>query len=94
MRTQSKSTIELATQLLEVIELRKELEKNEKELKDRVKAIMGEEKVLDTGSVLILLDDRERTDLDKKRLTQELGMDLIRQYETKSTFQIMTVRSK
>jgi hypothetical protein len=44
--------------------------------------------------VLILLDERQRTDLDKKRMVQDLGMDLIRQYETTSSFQMMTVRSK
>jgi hypothetical protein len=44
--------------------------------------------------VLILLDERQRTDLDKKRMVQDLGMDLIRQYETTSSFQMMTVRAK
>lgn len=94
MKTIAKEKVELAERLLKVIEARKELEKEEKALKDTVKEIMGEEKVLEAGPILILLDDRQRTDLDKKRMVQDLGMDLIKQYETLSSFQIMTVRSK
>jgi hypothetical protein len=94
MKTVAKEKVELAERLLKVIEARKELEKEEKSLKDSVKEIMGDEKVLEAGPVLILLDDRQRTDLDKKRMVQDLGMDLIKQYETSSSFQVMTVRSK
>ena len=92
MKTIAKEKVELAERLLKVIEARKELEKEEKALKDTVKEIMGDEKILEAGPVLILLDERERTDLDKKRLVQDLGMDLIKQYETHSSFQVMTVR--
>lgn len=94
MKTVAKDKVELAERLLKVIEARKELEKEEKALKDSVKEIMGDEKMLEAGPVLILLDERQRTDLDKKRMVQDLGMDLIRQYETTSSFQMMTVRSK
>ncbi|MFM1782202.1 MAG: hypothetical protein RLZZ181_1007 [Pseudomonadota bacterium] len=83
MKTVAKDEVELAERLLKVIEARKELEKEEKALKDSVKEIMGDEKMLEA-----------RTDLDKKRMVQDLGMDLIRQYETTSSFQMMTVRSK
>lgn len=94
MKTIAKEKVQLAERLLKVIETRKELEKEEKALKDEVKELMGDEKLLEAGPVLILLDDRQRTDLDKKRMIQDLGMDLIKQYETLSSFQIMTVRSK
>lgn len=94
MKTIAKEKVELAERLLKVIEARKELEKEEKALKDTVKEIMGDEKILEAGPILILLDDRQRTDLDKKRMIQDLGMELIRQYETASSFQVMTVRSK
>ena len=94
MKTIAKEKVELAERLFKVIEARKELEKEEKALKDTVKEIMGDEKILEAGPILILLDDRQRTDLDKKRMVQDLGMDLIKQYETSSSFQIMTVRAK
>lgn len=94
MKTVAKENVEIAQKLFNTIEARKQLEKAEKELKDRVKELMGTEKMLDAGNILILLDDRERTDLDKKRMTLDLGLDLIKQYETKSSFQIMTVREK
>lgn len=94
MKTIAKEKVQLAERLLKVIETRKELEREEKALKDEVKELMGDEKLLEAGPVLILLDDRQRTDLDKKRMVQDLGMDLIKQYETLSSFQVMTVRSK
>lgn len=94
MKTISKEKVELAERLLKVIEARKELEKEEKALKDTVKEIMGNEKMLEAGCVLILLDERERTDLDKKRMTADLGLELIKRYETHSSFQVMTVRAK
>jgi len=94
MRTQSQKNIELAQDLFNAIELRKELEKKEKELKEQIKLIMGEEKLLEAGSIFITLDDRERTDLDKKAMIQELGMDLIKRFEKTSSFVMMSVKQK
>lgn len=94
MKTQSQDKIKIAKTLYKLVEDRKRLEKEEKELKDKIKLIMGSEKVLEADNIIILLDERERTDLDKKKMVTDLGMDLIKQYETKSTYQIMTIKEK
>ena len=94
MKTVNANNIELATSLLNTIELRKELEKKEKELKDQVRLIMGENKFMEAGEVIILLDERERTDLDKKTLKLDFGAELIEKYEKTSTFIVMNVRTK
>ena len=94
MKTVAKSNIELAENLFKVIEARKELEKRETELKEQVKELMGEESILEAGSIFISFDERSRTDLDKKKMQQELGLELLKQFEKTSTFRVMQVIKK
>lgn len=94
MRTIAKSNVELAESLFKTIELRKELEKREAELKEQVKELMGEETILEAGPIFISFDERLRTDLDKKKMQQELGLELLKQFEKTSTFRVMQVIRK
>lgn len=94
MKTVAKSNIELAENLFKVIEARKELEKRETELKEQVKELMGDESILEAGSIFISFDERSRTDLDKKKMQQDLGLELLKQFEKTSTFRVMQVIKK
>lgn len=93
MRTEQMDQIQIAQELFSILELRKEVEKKEKELKESIKAIMGDEKFLDAGNVVITLAERTRTDLDKKGLLAQFG-DAVKAFEKVTTFQVMNVVSK
>lgn len=92
MRTRDKETIELVSKLNEVIEARRVVEKHEKELKEQIKLIMGSEALLEAGSLMVLLESRSRSDLDKKALTQDLGEDVVLKYTKTTTYSMMSIK--
>jgi predicted phage-related endonuclease len=75
--TKSDEKTKKALRLYELIELRKVMEKEEKELKDYFKTVIGKENGLSAGPVLIVLMDMERTGVDKKLLTAEVGPEVV-----------------
>lgn len=91
MRTQSKTKTGLVAELAEIIRLRKEFEKREKELKDQVKSLMGTDLMLETEGFIVLLKDRHRKDLDKTAIMHDLGKAFFERYEKETIYQIMEV---
>ena len=94
MKTQKQDTIELVKQLAHTIEIRKEIEKQEKAIKEQITAIMGEEQVLEAANFLVTRKERSRTDLDKKSMLTELGEAFLKKFERVTTYFIIEVVEK
>jgi uncharacterized protein (UPF0335 family) len=93
MRTESQSTITLVMRLNQVIEQRKALEKQEKDLKSQVKEVMGMNATLEAGDFMVFVEDRTRSDLDKAALAQDFGTEVLAKYMKSSHYEILTVKS-
>lgn len=91
MKTQSIAKTGMVAELAEVIRLRKEFEKREKELKDQVKSYMGSNLFLEAEGFMVILKDRSRRDLDKDAIMHDLGVQFFKDYERETTYQIMEV---
>jgi hypothetical protein len=77
MKTTSKDKIKKAQRLAEVIELRKQIEKEESELKGFFKDEITDG-VLEAGAVIIQIEQKTRESLDREGLEKELGAKLIK----------------
>ena len=93
-QTQSKKHLENAAKLISLIEKRKKIEKEEKELKSHFKAHMNEigELNLKAGNIMINLTDVIKTSLDKKALINDHGEDFVKKYENQTEYQKMEVK--
>lgn len=89
INTVKKETSEKAKLLLNVIEQRKHLEKLEKELKNDFKALLGSEVAINASGILISLDSRNRTSLDKEALKAVIDLS---PFEKVSSYQVMSVK--
>jgi hypothetical protein len=78
--------IHMAQRLAAVIDQRRELEKEERELKEHFKAEFGSSSILQVGDVIITAEERTRTSLDKSKLIAVYGKDTMAQYETVTTY--------
>ncbi len=92
MKTVQKGIINMVQQLNDIIELRKAQEKIEKELKATLKEFMGTDSMLEAGSFIVLVEDRVRTDLDRKALTVELGLEFMDKFTKISHYDILTIK--
>jgi len=91
-----KTDAKLATELLEVIEQRKCLDKRESDLKDLFKTKLNSQGIttLSVGGVLISLVSKERSSLDKKGLVAAFGEKLIQGFEKVSKYVQVDVKSE
>lgn len=94
MKTRSADKIKIVKKLYQTIEARKKLEKEEAQLKEEVKLIMGDEKTLEADDFMVSLDERSRTDLDKKMMAESLGSDVLKKFEKTSSYYQMSVVKK
>jgi hypothetical protein len=92
MKTESKGMIDAVNQLYQAIEQRKAAEKVEKELKGVIKEFMGKDTMLSAGGYIVIVEDRVRTDLDRKALTIELGTEFLEKFTKTSHYDIMSVK--
>ena len=89
-----KSDIELAKDLLKIIEDRKEIEKKEKELKSYFRT-QFESLGIDTatiGKVLISMVSKTRTGLDQKALIAKLGKEFVAQFVAETPYTQVDVK--
>lgn len=93
MKTTKLSIIDMVSQLVNIIELRKAQDKVEKELKATLKEYMGSDATLEAGEFMVLIETRNRSDLDRKALTVELGLEKIAKFTKYSSYEILTVKS-
>jgi hypothetical protein len=81
--------------LVETIEARKCAEKQEKMLKAEVRRCVPEgAKLLDLSASLVLIDTRERCDLDREAIIRDFGQSFIEKYGKRTTYEVMTARAK
>ncbi len=92
MKTTKQGIISMVAQLAEIIELRKAQEKIEKEIKGVLKEFMGNDSILEAGDFLVLVESRNRSDLDRKALTIELGTEVIEKFTKHSTYEILSIK--
>lgn len=92
MKTQSSKTIKLVDQLAELIETRKTAEKLEKELKAQIKAIMGDDATLEAGDWMVLIETRNRSDLDKASIAHDHGVEFVNKYSKRTEYEILSVK--
>lgn len=93
MITQSKEKIEKAKELLSLIVARRDMEKKEAELKDYFKAEITDG-VLEAGKVIITLETKTRTSLDKKAMEEALGKDTVARFEKMTQYQQVNVQER
>lgn len=93
MKTQSKEKIEKAERLHALIQARLEIEKEEAELKEFFKADI-KDGLLEAGSVIITLETKERTSLDKKSLIEQMGADFVKNFEKVSEYIQINVKAR
>jgi hypothetical protein len=91
VKTQSKEKIEKAARLHALIQARLQFEKEEAELKDFFKEDI-KDGVLEAGEITIIVETKNRTTLDRKKLLVELG-DL-EKFESQTQFKQVTVKSR
>lgn len=91
MKTVSKDKIEKAERLAALIEMRKEIEKEEKALKDFFKTEIDVSSFLEAGNVLITIEQCQRAGIDKNLLIAELGSGY-KKFETVTEYQQVTVK--
>lgn len=75
MKTQKAEIVQALRRLAETVEMRKELDKVEKAIKDQIKEFMGDEMILHGGDYVAIQKEVKRTDLDKQALQAHLGDD-------------------
>ncbi len=85
----------LALLLLETIESRKSIEKQEKQLKTELKRHFPEGAgILLAGSVVAILDLITRTDVDRELIERELGPTFLEKYSKKTQYEKLTLKKK
>ena len=82
-----------ARQLFEIIAMRKELEKKEKDLKDYFRQKLMLTDACNVGEYVVTSSERERTDIDRDGLKLLLGESL-RAYEKKTKYSIIDVKRR
>jgi predicted phage-related endonuclease len=75
MNLRSKKDTDLAAELYEINNQRKELEKREKEIKEYFKEKMGDEQTAIAGNYVLLLKVSVRNDLDKDALAKVVDLN-------------------
>lgn len=92
MVTKSKEKIDKARKLLALVEQRREIERQEAELKEFFKDQITDG-VLDAGDIVVLVEQRQRVNLDRKGLEAELGKR-IKEFEKVTEYSQITVQRK
>ena len=88
-KTVKKETVNKAQKLLEIIELRRELEKKEKELKTFFKTMLESEVAIDCNGILVTVEERTRKSLDKKELSKIVEIE---KFEKVTTYKQLNVK--
>lgn len=73
--TENKRTLELVSRLSELVENRLKMAKEEKEIKDELRAVLDNlgTRILGAGDYVMVVTDRTRNDMDKEKVKALLG---------------------
>lgn len=91
MKTKSQALISEAQELFETIQMRQLLEKKEAELKKKFKAQITDG-VLIAADIVISIEDKFRTSLDREAMEISLGLDTVKQFEKVTQYQQVNVK--
>ncbi len=83
----------LASLLVETIEVRKRAEREEKELKKRLRACFGSSDSLDLTTAFAFVERIIRTDIDREALIKDIP-DALTRYGKQTIYEKMTVKRK
>lgn len=92
MRTTKQSVVKLIDELVIAQDLAKTASSRVSEIKTELKAIMGTTRLLEASNYCVLIETRNRTDLDKDALMHDLGYKTFQKYQVRSEYEIMTVK--
>lgn len=92
MKTNNKTKVELAEELLALITDRLNKLKREEELKLYFKNKIGAGKSLEAGNVLIFVEEKERATLNKEKLEAVLGAEKLALYLDRKKFTQVNVK--
>jgi hypothetical protein len=90
---QANYTVKLLIQ--EIAQIRIEaarLSKRESELKAELRSYMGSEKLLVSEDHCVVIETRNRTDLNKEALAHDMGMEFMHKYQTRTEYEIMSIK--
>ena len=76
----SKEALENATELAEVIALRKQCEKREKALKAWFLESLADEQTAKVGDHMIIITESQTSYIDREKMTVDQGEDFVNQY--------------
>lgn len=92
--TSTKKNIELAKRLLVLTEKLKELEKEQKEIKEHFKGIIKSGS-LGVGDITITVSEQTRAWIDREALILDQGIKFVSKYEKMTTYDVVrTVKGK
>lgn len=84
MKTKSKANIKAMSELFKLRAKIKELQTQEKIIKENIMASMSEN-LLEGGGYMVVITDAQRSQLDKKQMIKDMGQKFVDEY-TKTTF--------
>lgn len=92
MKTRSDVAIQLVQSLYEARQTIKVAQDMERDLKVRIKALMGDNAVLEAGGLVVSIDIRNRSDLDKDAIMHDLGQVFFNKYNRRTEFEVLSVK--
>lgn len=92
MKTQSQKMLKAVKELARVQGQLKTLCIIEKDLKTEIRAYMGTERLLEADQFCILIETRNRTDLDKDAMMHDLGTEFFKKYQKRTEYETMSLK--
>lgn len=92
MKTRSTTMLDTVKALVQVQGDLKRLSLMEKDLKAEIRAYMGTERLLEAGETCILIETRNRSDIDKDAIMHDMGADFFKKYSKRIEYDCMLIR--
>ncbi len=92
MKTSNKEKIDLVKHLMFIQDTRKAAEKVEKEIKDQLREIMGEDMILEADGLIVLRKECTRSSIDRDLLLGDMGPHFVLKYTQTSEYETLTVQ--
>lgn len=91
MKTVDKKIIELVETLYMAIDIRKTAEAQEKELKDKLKDIMGKQVILEAGLYTAMKRPCIRNGIDTAKLKRDFSAEVLLNYATLTRYDVLEI---
>jgi predicted transcriptional regulator len=90
-KTNSTENLKKAKRFYELTQQLRELNKEQEELKEYFKSLVGDDGGLVAGDITISVDERTRTNFDAKALTEDKGVEFVAKYQNMTVFKVVSV---